>query len=122
MPYTPFHDIDVYTKSQANAMEEMGIVDEKPMVRNMDNMKEYYKQEKGGVSQNSPLARSNFQLIDIWNKLQNANGVYEIPYKFSTTFAYPDLIMVSSELKLTNTQNLESNYRLCSLGSNPGPS
>ena len=76
-------------------MEEMGIVDEKPLVRGMDNMKEYLKQEKGGVNKNTPLARSNFQLIDIWNKLQNENNVYEIPYKFSTTFAYPDLIRVS---------------------------
>jgi len=92
VPFSPFHDIDVYTKSQANAMEEMGIVDEKPLVRGMENMKEYLKQEKGGVNKNTPLARSNFQLIDIWNKLQNENNVYEIPYKFSTTFAYPDLI------------------------------
>ena len=97
VPYTPFQDIDIYTMSQAKKMEEAGVMDDKPTVKKSDSYKQYMKQEMN-IKPGSPLTRSNFKLIDIWNRLQNTDGVYEIPYKFGQSFAYPDLIRVRDSL------------------------
>ena len=93
VPYTPFQDIDIYTMSQAKTMEEAGITDDKPTVKKSDTYKQYLRQEMD-IKPNSPLTRSNFKLIDKWDRLQNTDGVYEIPYRFGKSFAYPELIRV----------------------------
>jgi len=98
VPFSNEHDPIYWTPLQAQALRQAGIETSGSQIR---KPAADHRPGQLGFDKNSGLMRSNFRLVDKWDQLRDTNGIIEIPYKFGTSFAYPDLIKVYSILVKT---------------------